>query len=486
MRMIEAAELIARAAKQKGWRALVVGGWVRDFVARLPSKDLDFEVSCEDKRVSCTVDEVEEWLRNIADNVKAVGKSFGVFDFSIDGIEAQVSMPRKDAKHGTGHKGFVVDVDPYMSIKDACHRRDLTFNSMAFDPLSKMVYDYYGGYQDALDWRIRILDSEEYKKDPLRPLRLIRFSTKKKHINISPYSGDGKLCIFNSWREYETLPKDRLWGEWRKIALSPYPGNALECMRITRIIGVYPMLERLYGIQQSPEFHPEGTVGIHTANAMNKMAMICDRNETEEEDRIVSVLSAMLHDVGKVYADPADKAANYDHAEAGMPIAQEFLEGVGVPGDVCARVYKLVELHMRGAGSDSMGASAVRRLANDLYPATINDWLRLNEADKSSKFMTLHIGMSREAQDVCRLSFGMLIQDDKPQPILMGRHLIELGVIPGKDMGEILRKAYEAQLDGWFDDLDGAKEWAWNEVNEWTGGELAFNEEQEEDGDGLV
>ena len=167
----------------------------------------------------------------------------------------------------------------------------------------------------------------------------------------------------------------------------------------------------------------------------------------------------MLHDVAKVSVDPEDKGVNYDHAELGVPIAQTFLEGIGVPNDLCIRVYKLIELHMRGAGSDSMGASAVRRLANDLYPATINDWLRLNEADKSSKFMTLHIGMSREAQDVNRLSKSMLIQDDKPQFILMGRHLIELGMKPGPEMGSVLRNAYEAQLDGVFDSLEGALEW---------------------------
>jgi len=164
-----------------------------------------------------------------------------------------------------------------------------------------------------------------------------------------------------------------------------------------------------------------------------------------------------LHDVGKV--DQDEKSANYDHAEAGVPIAQTFLEGIGAPIHICERVYKLVELHMRGVGADSMKAPAVRRLANDLYPAIISEWLRLNEADKSSKFMTLHIGMSREAQDVNRLSKSMLIQDDKPQFILMGRHLIELGMKPGPEMGSVLRNAYEAQLDGVFDSLEGALEW---------------------------
>ena len=407
MNMISVAEFVSRSARDRGWRALVVGGWVRDFVVGLEPKDLDIEVSCFNPSTPCNIALVREWLDGIAENVKEVGVAFGVFDMSIDGIEVQVSLPRKDSKIGIGHTaGFDVEVLPYMDLADAAQRRDFTFNSMFYDPLSRGILDHHKGYEDALDWTIRVTDPEHFGEDPLRFLRGARFSTKRRKFNVP--GGTASECFRASF-EYGSLPKDRLWGEWYKIARGAFPGNAVRFLDMTNTIWVYPELERTRYLLQSPTWHPEGTVLSHTINTMDKAAMICNRDEVYGESRAVIVLSAMLHDIGKqsVGLDPKTDV-NHRHELLSAELASKFMDAIGVPNDIRVRVYKLIELHMRGVGADSMKAPAVRRLARDLCPATISEWLKLNEADKSSKFMGEHIGMSREARAVDRLSRNML------------------------------------------------------------------------------
>jgi tRNA nucleotidyltransferase (CCA-adding enzyme) len=117
---------------------------------------------------------------------------------------------------------------------------------------------------------------------------------------------------------------------------------------------------------------------------------------------------------------------------------------------------------MRGTGSDKMGKSAVRRLARDLHPVTIKQWLRVNEADKSSKYMGAHLGLSREAVCVARIARELSIEEDKPARILTGDNLMAMGMSPGPDMGVVLDAAEEAQLDGAFVNDAEAMEWAWN------------------------
>jgi len=458
--MIETAKFIARSARQQGWRAFVVGGFVRDMFAMRQAKDLDMEIFSEEEH--CDVESVENWLCDIADNVKTVGKSFGVFDFDVFGDDVQISFPRTDSKVGIGHtKGISANISPNMSLKEASLRRDITINSMSLDPLSMEVFDFHKGIRDVYDWMLRVVDAEKFPDDALRAHRVPRLATYKP--NFKTTVATLRACR-KANEEFHTLPKDRLWGEWSKIAKAPYPANALTYMRESGLIEKYPILDRLYGIEQCSKHHPEGTVLKHTVNAMDKMALICNRDDVHDDERIILVLSAMLHDVGKVSVDPEDKTVNHRHERVSSELALEFLDKIGAPKRICMHVHKLVLLHMRGIGSNTASKTMVRRLARDLHPATIQQWLRVNEADKSSRYMDRHVGMSKAARVVRRHSRSLKVEVGKPDEILMGRHLIKLGLSPGKEMGELLGRAYEVQLDGGFDSLDGALEWARGEI----------------------
>ena len=460
MTMIDTAKFIARSARQQGWRAFVVGGYVRDMFAMRQSKDLDMEIFSEENR--CNVALVENWLSDIADNVKTVGKSFGVFDFDIFGDDVQISFPRVDSKIGIGHTdGISAIIQPNMSLEEASHRRDITINAMSLDPLSMHVYDFHDGIRDVHNWMLRVVDVWKFHEDALRAHRVPRFAAYMRQFSTT--NATLRACR-KANEEFYTLPKDRLWGEWSKIACAPYPGNALKYMRQSGLIEKYPTLDRLHTISQGVKHHPEGTVWRHSINAMDKMAMICRRDGIDGDERIIHVLSAMLHDVGKVSVDPEDKTVNYGHDQVSAERTLEFLDKIGVPKRICVCVHKLVLMHMRGTGGYTGSKSMVRRLACDLAPATIKQWLRVNEADKSSKYMEKHLGMSKVARAVQRHSRSLGVESEGPKEILMGRHLIILGMDPGKEMGELLKRAYEVQLDGGFETLGGALDWARKEV----------------------
>lgn len=155
---------IARAVKDAGGRALIVGGYVRDHILNLPSKDIDIEV------YGIPIDNLEIILSQFGE-VHAVGKSFGVL--KLDGMD--ISIPRRDSKIGKGHTGFRIDTDPHMSITDAARRRDFTMNSMSIDPITGELIDPFDGKTDLIDGFLKMADPVTFVEDPLRVLRAAQF-----------------------------------------------------------------------------------------------------------------------------------------------------------------------------------------------------------------------------------------------------------------------------------------------------------------------
>lgn len=237
---IKLAYEVAGAIDRLGGRALFVGGSVRDALLGQKAKDLDVEVYNVNKY------DLQAVLERFG-KVDAVGKSFGVFKLSTPNVAAlDVSIPRRESKVGAGHKGFMVDSDPTMTVKEAARRRDLTINSMAYDPIKKQLIDEYNGLQDLKDHRLRATSKDTFPEDSLRVLRVMRFAAQ---LGFLP---DEELVGICRKIDLSDLPKERVMDEFKGLLLkSKMPSIGLRLMPILGIDKL-PEVDELQDVLQEP------------------------------------------------------------------------------------------------------------------------------------------------------------------------------------------------------------------------------------------
>lgn len=447
---------VIEAVRNLGGRALLVGGAIRDMVlgsirgAEIEPKDFDIEV------YGLTVEELETVLAGFGP-VNAVGKSFVVIKVTLNGVPVDVSLPRRDNKTGRGHKGFIVEPDTAMTPEEAASRRDFTMNALAANPLTGEVLDFFGGVSDLRRGVLRATDPEKFVEDPLRVLRGMQFCGR---YELHP--DDELVAICNTIAgSFGELKMERVWTEWWKwAAKSTVPSLGLEFLRKCGWIVHFPELAALAGCPQDPAWHPEGDVWQHTLHVADAAARIAQRNALTEDERGTLLIAALCHDLGKPEATVRNtdgRLASPGHAEAGAGIAQGFLRRIGAPAALTNRVSVLVREHLAHVSvGDEPTDRAVRRLAVRLGSVSIRELSQLVEADHSGR-PPLPAGNPLHAIEQRAQELG--VQDELPQPILMGRHLIILGMEPGRNMGALLRRAFEAQLDGAFQNTEEAMAW---------------------------
>ena len=207
---IEIASQIAQAVRERGGRALLVGGWVRDRLLGIASKDIDLEV------FGLPPGELREALERFGD-VNAVGESFKVY--KVAGID--VAIPRRDSKIGSGHRGFEITGDPFMPVEEAARRRDFTVNAIAFDPLTNEYLDPFEGRLDLLERRtLRHVDARTFGDDSLRVFRGVQFAAR---FGLTMDEGTKALA---RRIPLDDLPAERIWGEVEKLLLlAPRPSE---------------------------------------------------------------------------------------------------------------------------------------------------------------------------------------------------------------------------------------------------------------------
>ena len=423
--------------------ALIVGGFVRDSLLGVESKDIDIEVYGMD------IDSIKFVLEQRGFRVDSVGKAFGVLKInnSID-----VSVPRRENKVGVGHRGFNVVPDPSMSVKEAASRRDFTINSMAMN-IHGLIVDPFNG-QSHLRLGLLVATSDAFREDPLRAMRAMQFASR---FRMSMDDATIRMCRDMAPQKAE-LPKERIWEEWKKWALkgqSPSLG-----LRLMKQMGwLDSEIAALIDVPQDPEWHPEGDVFVHTCHVVDAAARIADREQLDNDDRLVLMLAALCHDFGKPSTTKMERGRlrSKGHCERGVKPAERFLMRIGAPLAIIAQVKPLISEHLVHAGIDVPSDRAVRRLANRIAPATVAALGRVVEADHSGR-PPLPVG--NPLQVWVDRAVELNVSGKKPQPILMGRHLMEMGMQPGREMGALLDRAFQAQLDGAFGEIDSAREWA--------------------------
>lgn len=427
-----------------GGRALLVGGCVRDALLGERPKDIDVEVyglAAKELRAALA----EEF------QVISVGQSFGVF--KLKGVDVDVSLPRRESKSGSGHKGFVVEGDPQMPIAEAAARRDFTVNAIYWDPLSGEIIDPHGGRRDLAAGVLRHT-STAFAEDPLRVLRAMQFAAR---FLLRPAEETVALCRNI---EPEGLPAERIFEEWAKLLLKgKKPSWGLRFLRDCGWVNYFPELAALIDCPQDPEWHPEGDVWEHTLHCLDAFA---ERRIGDNWEDLVVGFAVLCHDLGKAVTTKKEADGrwhSYGHEGVGVPIARRFLERMTRHKDLIEAVLPLVECHMRPLDlwRNQASDAAVRRLAR--HVGRIDRLVRVDDADRRGR-PPLVVEESPQGKWLLARSAVLALNDAAPKPILLGRHLIALGMSPGPEFRAILDAAFEAQLDGAFADEAGAVAWA--------------------------
>lgn len=440
---IDACKRICELAKERGGKAYLVGGCVRDALLGAVPKDIDIEI------YGLTPTQIEEMLKGNF-RFEMVGKSFGVW--IIKGYDIDVSIPRTERKVGEGHKAFDVECDPFLSPEEACARRDFTINAMLFDGLTGEIVDPYGGRAD-LEKRILRHTSEKFAEDPLRVLRAMQFIAR---FELTPAPETIEVC---SQIGFENLAPERVYEEWKKLLLKGKKiSDGLFFLRDCGWIKYFPELQATVGCEQDPEWHPEGDVFTHTAYCMDHFAK--ERVGDSREDTVVG-FAVLCHDFGKPRCTAVGddgKIHSYAHDVLGAAPTRSFLARMTREKSLIDDVIPLVERHMAilDLWRSNAGDSAIRRLARKV--GRIDRLVRVDSADRNGR-PPIEPEPSPQGLWILERARELSVKDSAPQPILMGRHLVARGFKPSPQFKEILSQAYEAQLDGEFLDEAGAEEW---------------------------
>ncbi|WP_352430365.1 HD domain-containing protein, partial [Pyrinomonas sp.] len=283
IRIPEKIKRLAERVRREGGRALLVGGCVRDALLGTEPKDWDVEVyGLHPERLRRILDEMFE-------SVDAVGASFAVYKV---GPDLEVSLPRRERKSGRGHRAFVIQGDPAMTVEEATRRRDFTINAILMDPLSGEIIDPFGGRADLEARRLRAVSPLSFPEDSLRVLRAAQFAARF-HLDIEPETV--ALC---RTIDLSDLPAERIWGEMEKLLGADRPSIGLRWLvELGAVHQLFPEIEALIGCPQDPEWHPEGDVFTHTLLVVDRARELVA--DLDRPRRLALMLAALCHDFGK-------------------------------------------------------------------------------------------------------------------------------------------------------------------------------------------
>ena len=339
-----------------------VGGRVRDeemaAILGVPRrhKDSDYVV------VGLSVDEVRRRLEALG-RVDLVGVSFAVFKLSAEGVTADVALPRRERSTGSGHRDFVVESGPEVTLEEDLGRRDFRMNMMARALGTGALIDLYGGVEDIRWRRIDIVSERSFEEDPLRMMRAVQFAARFEFA-LTPRTLAAMRAAAPLVRE---VSAERIADELTKLLTrADRPSQGFELLRETGVLPhVWPELLEGYGVEQNE---------WHAYDVWHHAMATLDASRGDLVDR----LAAVLHDVGK----PRTKEGPtfYRHEIVGAEMAREMLSRLRFPGHVIDDVEALVRHHMYHT-SPEMTPGAVRRFIRRVGPERLERLFALRAAD---------------------------------------------------------------------------------------------------------
>jgi poly(A) polymerase len=431
----DAARAVARALRAAGHEALFCGGAVRDRLLRRPPGDYDVATSATP----------EEGAR-LFPRAVLVGARFGVLVVPGRHHDVEVATFRDDGLYVDGRRPSEVRYsDP---VRDA-RRRDFTVNALFEDPETGEIHDHVGGRADLAARLLRAIGDPEarFREDHLRLLRAVRQAVQL-GFAIEP---ETRAAVRRLAPLVARVSAERVRDELVKT-LRHGRGRGLRLLSETGLLPhVLPEVEAMRGVPQPPLYHPEGDVFVHTALALDGLALPEPDTEEHAEAGRDLLLAALLHDVAKpptLSRDPDGRIRFNGHDALGARMTEEILERLRLPRKAIDRVIELVGAHMK---FPSLPAMRPARLRAFLGAPDFPLHLALHRADCGAS----HGDASLATWCAERLD-DFRNEPVLPPPLLTGRDLLAAGYRPGPRLGEILRWVRDLQLDRGLADREEA------------------------------
>lgn len=352
------------SATLESMKVYLVGGAVRDELLGLAVDERDWVV----------VGASPQALLDLG--YKAVGKDFPVFLHPQTGEE--YALARTERKTGRGYYGFEAYFAPDVTLEDDLRRRDLTVNAIAKDPETGQLIDPFGGVRD-LQSRVLRHVSAAFSEDPLRVLRVARFAARFAPLGftVAPETLDLMRAMAQT-DELNALVPERVWQETLRALSSAVPWRYFEVLReVGALAQVFPELERLFGVPQPPQWHPEIDTGVHTF-------MVLEQATALSADPRVRFAS-LVHDLGKGTTPPEEWPRHVGHEERSVKLIEALCERLRVPRDFRELARIVARYHGIAHRADALRAStmvdALDKLDAYRRPERFEQFLVACEAD---------------------------------------------------------------------------------------------------------
>jgi len=412
-----AALKICTKLSRSGHKAFFAGGIVRDMLLKKNgSDDIDIASDATPSRIS------ELFIHTIP-----VGIQFGVMIVVQDGIPFEVATFRSDHGISDGRHPAAVQ---YTDAENDALRRDFTINGLFYNPDTAEVVDYVGGRDDLAQGIIRAIGNpvERFEEDYLRMLRAIRFAAR---LGFTIEDATWEALCRNA-KKIDRISVERILSELTKMFCSPSPQRALELLDASGLLAVVlPDVAALKGVEQPEQFHPEGDVFEHTRIAMGLLS---------QNPSPVLAWSVLLHDIGKpATMVEADRIRFNGHDLVGKQLAVALLRRFHAANALIEDVGACIGNHMNFMHVQQMRLGTLKKF---LSRSTISEEMELHRID----CMASH----GNCENVHFLKEKLVVIKQealKPEPLLKGRDILELGFKPGPVIGEILGDLYERQLE---------------------------------------
>lgn len=414
---------VVRTLRDQGHEALLAGGCVRDILLGRDPKDFDVATSA-------SPDEVEALFPQTV----PVGKQFGVVHVvERPGVSVEVATFRYDGPYLDGrHPSSVRFTGP----EEDAARRDFTVNALFYDPEAREVLDFVGGLADLEGKVIRAVGDAtvRFAEDKLRLLRAVRFAAslrfdieEETFAAVAAMAGQATVCS-----------PERIAAELQKMLLSRGQSRAMRLMFETGLLdAILPEIAAMYGVEQPPEYHPEGDVFTHTCLALDLMAMPCT---------ITLALGVLLHDVGKppTFERASDRIRFHGHDRVGAEMAEVILRRLRFDNETIERVVSLVRDHLKFINLPQMRTATLKRF---LRKPHFEEDLELHRIDCLAGPGTLETWrFARES--LARFRAQGEERSLRPKLPVSGDDLIDLGLTPGPRFKELLSAVEDELLEG--------------------------------------
>jgi poly(A) polymerase len=419
---------IVQRLREKGFDAYLAGGCVRDMLLGKAPQDYDITTSAK-----------AEDIQRIFPDTLAVGAQFGVILVRLEGESFEVASFRFDGPYLDGRRPSQVR---YGSLEEDIARRDFTINGMIYDPLEDRVIDLVEGQRDLAKCVIRAIGNpiDRFEEDRLRMIRAVRFAASL-NFAVEPAT---LAAIQQLAPSVTQISWERIGDEVTRILTEGGARRGFELLDQIGLLEVLlPEVVALKGTAQSPDFHPEGDVFIHT---MLLLSHLDSPSET-------MAYGCLLHDIAKPVCmrQEAQRITFYGHTEQGAVMAEDILKRLKRGRAVWERVAYLVRNHLRHVQAPQMRLNTLKRFLREEGIGELLELARIDALSSNGDLQYYYFCQNRLAE--------LKDQEIRPEPLLRGGDLIELGFKPGPLFSQILRQVEDAQLGGELNSREKAIEW---------------------------